>query len=127
MQDCTITRDEYNANCAAAFFRYNDWMCGWAPSATAIKGRTNDLFTGSPGLVLGTRFKGSSAGKSLLDLRQFGYYNTNGVLIVNHAKNEGNFGLSQTNADGTWTLHVKDDNGGGGSYEQDPITFAFIP
>src|ERR1022692_1915274 len=127
MQDCTINRDEYNANCAAAFFRYSDWMCGWARNATAINGGTNDLFTGSPGLVLGTHFKGLSAGKSLRDLRQFGYYNTNGVLIVNHAKNEGNFGLSQTNADGTWTLYVKDNNGGGASYEQDPIAFAFIP
>lgn len=127
MEDCTTSRGEYNANCAAAFFRYSDWLCGWARNVTAANGGTNNLFTGSPGLVLGTHFKGLSSGRSLVDLREFGYYNTNGVLIVNHAKNEGNFGLSQNNADGTWTLYVKDNNGDNASYEQDPVAFAFIP
>ncbi|MDB6112981.1 MAG: hypothetical protein JWR69_4731 [Pedosphaera sp.] len=127
MQDCTTSRSEYNANCAAAFFRYTNWLCGWARNATAINGGTNDLFTGSPGLVLGTHFKGVSNGRSLVDLREFGYSSSNGVLIVNHAKNEGNFALSQTNTDGTWSLYVKDNNGNGTSYEQDPVAFVFVP
>jgi hypothetical protein len=127
MGDCTTSRAEYNANCAVAFFRYSDWLCGWARNATGANGGTNNFFTASPGLVLGTHFKGVSAGRSLVDLREFGYSNTNGVLIVNHAKNEGNFGLSQANADGTWTLYVKDNNANASSYEQDPVAFVFIP
>lgn len=127
MQDCTTSRAEYNANCGVAFFRYTNWICGWARNATAQNGQTNDLFVGSPGLVLGNHFKGIGAGKSALDLREFGIKNTDGVLIVNHAKNEGNFALSQTNADGTWTIYVKDNNGDNASYEQDPVAFVYIP
>jgi len=127
MQDCTTSRAEYNANCAVAYFRYTNWLCGWARNSVAGNGLTNDLLTASPGIALGTHFKGLGGGKSIVDLREFGIYNTNGVLLVNHAKNEGNFALSQTNDDGTWTLYVKDNNGDNASYEQDPVAFVYIP
>src|SRR5215510_7744443 len=116
LQDVTSDRAEYNVNCAAAYFRYTNWLCGWARNVTAVNGGTNNLFTGSPGLVLGTHFKGISAGRSRVDLRSLGYGSTNaGVLLVNHAKNEGNFALSVVNPDGTWEVYVKDNFGTAGN------------
>jgi hypothetical protein len=131
LQDVTSDRAEYNVNCAVAYFRYTNWLCGWARNATAVNGGTNNLFTGSPGLVLGTHFKGISAGRSRVDLRSLGIGSTNaGVLLVNHAKNEGNFALSVANPDGTWEVYVKDNFGNANNpnaLEQDPAAFVFIP
>jgi len=131
LQDVTSDRAEYNVNCAVAYFRYTNWLCGWARNVTAVNGGTNNLFTGSPGLVLGTHFKGISAGRSRVDLRSLGYGSTNaGVLLVNHAKNEGNFALSVANPDGTWEVYVKDNFGNAtnpNALEQDPAAFVFIP
>jgi len=131
LQDVTSDRAEYNVNCAVAYFRYTNWLCGWARNATAVNGGTNNLFTGSPGLVLGTHFKGISSGRSRVDLRSLGIGSTNaGVLLVNHAKNEGNFALSVANPDGTWDVYVKDNFGSAtnpNALEQDPAAFVFIP
>ena len=131
LQDVTSDRAEYNVNCAVAYFRYTNFLCGWARNATAVNGGTNNLFTGSPGLVLGTHFKGISAGRSRVDLRSLGIGSTNaGVLLVNHAKNEGNFALSVANPDGTWEVYVKDNFGNAtnpNALEQDPAAFVFIP
>ena len=100
-------------------------------NATAVNGGTNNLFTGSPGLVLGTPFKGISAGRSRVDLRSLGIGSTNaGVLLLNHAKNEGNFALSVANPDGAWEAYVKDNFGNANNpnaLEQDPAAFVFIP
>ena len=131
LQDVTVDRAEYNVNCAVAYFRYTNWLAGWARNVTAVNGGTNNLFTGSPGLVLGTHFKGISAGRSRVDLRLLGIGSTNaGVLIVNHAKNEGNFALSVANPDGTWEVYVKDNFGNAtnpNALEQDPCAFVFVP
>ncbi len=133
IQDLTSARAEYNINCSVAYFRYTDYLAGWARNATAANGGTNNLFTGSPGLVLGNHFKGISSGRSRVDLRSLGIYSTNsvttntGILLVNHAKNEGNYSSSLVNADGTWEIYVKDNFGNGTSLEQDPTAFVFIP
>ncbi len=131
VQDVTSDRAEYNSDVAVAFFRYTDWLTGWARNANASNGATNNLFTGSKGLVLGTHFKGISAGRSRVDLRTLGINSTNsGVLIVNHAKNEGNFANSVANPDGTWEIYVKDNFGSATNpraLEQDPAAFVFIP
>ena len=130
VQDVTSDRAEYNTDVAVAFFRYSDWLSGWARNSTAANGGTNNLFTGSKGLVLGTHFKGISAGRSRVDLRTLGINSTNsGVLIVNHAKNEGNFANSVANPDGTWEVYVKDNFGSATNpraLEQDPAAFVFI-
>ncbi|MEI6074891.1 MAG: DNRLRE domain-containing protein [Verrucomicrobiota bacterium] len=131
LQDCTDARGEYNVNCSVAYFRYQNWLAGWARNVTAVNGGTNDLFTGSPGLTLGNQFKGISSGRSRVDLRSFGIYSTNsGVLMVNHAKNEGNYSTSVANTDGTWEVYVKDNFGTAANplaLEQDPTAFVFIP
>ena len=129
IQDLTSDRAEVNINCAVAYFRYTNWLCGWARNATAANGATNNLFTASPGMVLGSNLKWVKNGEFKVDLRSFGVDATQnpGVLLVNHAKNEGNFALSRTNTDGTWEVYVKDNFGNGTSLEQDPLAFVFIP
>ncbi|HEU5124026.1 MAG TPA: DNRLRE domain-containing protein [Verrucomicrobiae bacterium] len=131
LQDVTSDRAEYNVNFAAGYFRYTNWLAGWARNATGGNGGTNNLFVGSPGLFLGTQFKGISSGRSRVDLTGFGINSaTDGVLLVNHAKNEGNFALSTANPDGTWEIFVKDNFGNADNpfaLEQDPCAFVFIP
>ncbi|HOC57364.1 MAG TPA: Ig-like domain-containing protein [Verrucomicrobiota bacterium] len=121
---------EYNVNVAGAWFPYDQYLGGLARNATALNGGTNDTFTGSAGLVLGTHFKGVSGGISIVDLTSLGIDSrTDGVLLVNHAKDEDNFALSQVNTnDGTWNVFVRDiGQGTYSSYEQDPVAFVFIP
>jgi hypothetical protein len=121
---------EYNVNVAGAWFPYDRYLGGFARNATGANGGTNDTFTGSPGLVLGTHFKGVTAGKSVVDLRSFGIDSrTNGVLLVTHAKDENNFALSQVNSsDGTWNVFVRDNaQPTYASNEQDPVACVFIP
>lgn len=132
IQDLTSSRAEVNLNCAVGFFRYTDWLCGWARNSNGVNGATNNLLTASPGLILGTHFRGISNGRSRVDLRDFGIYSTNsGVLLVNHAKNEGNYATAQVNTTGatagTWEIWCKDNFGNGNSLEQDPVAFVFIP
>ena len=136
VQDVTSDRAEYNDNVAVAYFRFSNWLMGWARNSSGSNGATNNQFRATPGLLLGTHFKGISAGRSRVDLRSLGVYSTNsfatntGVMLVNHAKNEGNYALSVANADGTWEIYVKDNFGNAGnptSLEQDPAAFVYIP
>jgi len=131
VQDATVDRAEYNMNIAAAYFPFDKWIAGFARNSNRSNGATNNFFVGSPGLVLGTHFRGISAGRSRVDLRTLGIASTNsGVLLVNHAKNEGNYANSAVNADGTWEIYIKDNFGSATNpraLEQDPAAFVFIP
>ena len=136
IQDTTSDRAEFNINCSVAYFRYADWLCGWARNPTAVNGGTNTFVTASPGMVLGNstattgyNLKWVKNGEFRVSLLDKGYSSlTNpGVLLVNHAKNEGNYCSSVANADGTWEVYVKDNFGNGTSLEQDPLAFVFIP
>jgi hypothetical protein len=130
IQDTTSDRAEFNINCAVAFFRYTNWLCGWSRNSTGANGSgtvTNDFFTGSPGLTM-QNFNGVSSGRTHLDLRDFGVDSTlSGIILVNHGKNEGNYAVSQVNPDGTWEVYVRDNFGNGTAVEQDPAAFVFIP
>lgn len=131
VQDATVDRAEYNMNIAAAYFPFDRWIAGFARNANRSNGATNNFFVGSPGLVLGTHFRGISGGRSRVDLRTLGITSTNsGVLLVNHAKNEGNYANSAVNADGTWEIYIKDNFGSATNpraLEQDPAAFVYIP
>lgn len=137
IQDTTSSRAEMNINCSVAYFPYNKFLAGWARNVTAANGGTNDFFTASPGLTLGNstaantayNLKWVSNGRFRVSLLNQGYDSrTNpGVLLVNHAKNEGNYCSSTTNTDGTWEVYVKDNFANGTSLEQDPLAFVFIP
>jgi len=121
--------DEYNVNVSAAFFPYANWLCGYARNSGATNGGANDLFTGSPGLDLGTHFVDNGGGVSILNLTNLGVdARTHGVLLVTHGRNEDNYALSQVNSNnGTWTVFIKDNGTDAGSYEQDPVAFVFVP
>jgi len=120
---------EYDVNVAAAWFPYNKWIGGFARNSTGANGGALDLFTGSPGLVLGTNFKDLGGGKSIVDLTSLGIDSrTDGTLIVVGAKNENNYGVAGVNAtNGSWNLLLHDVNNTGTATEQDPIAFVFIP
>lgn len=130
---------EWNVNVAAAWFPTNSWLVGYAFNAAGLNGgvaNTNDALTGSPQLVYGVHFidraagGGANAGRSIVDLTSLGYDSrSNGVLIVNGAKNESaNFALSQVNTtNGTWNVILRDTGNTGANGEQDPVAFAFIP
>ncbi len=123
------TGAEYNINVSAAFFPYAKWLGGLARNSGATNGGANDLFTGSPGLLLGTHFIELGGGEFTVDLTSFGIDSrTDGVLLVNHGKNEDNFALSFANpTNGTWSVFVKDNGSNGGSHEQDPVAFVYVP
>ncbi len=119
---------EYNITVAAAYFPYTNWIAGYARNSGDTNGGFNDLFTGSPGLVLGTHFVDQGGGVSTVNLTSLGIDSrTNGVLLVTHGRNEDNYSLSQVNGDGTWNIYVKDNGSDADAYEQDPVAFVFIP
>jgi len=120
---------EYNINTAAAFFPYAHWLGGLECNSGATNGGANDHFTGSPGLLPGTHFIELGGGRFTVDLTSLGIDSrTDGVLLVNHGKNEDNFALSQANVtNGTWSVFVKDNGSDGTAYEQDPVAFVFVP
>ncbi|MEO5803823.1 MAG: Ig-like domain-containing protein [Verrucomicrobiota bacterium] len=122
------TGGEYNINVAAAFFPYTNWLGGLARNSGDTNGGANDLFTGSPGLVLGTHFVDNGDGTSTVNLTNRGINSqTDGVLLVTHGKNEDNYALSSINTNGTWTVYVKDNGSDTDATEQDPVAFVFIP
>ncbi len=121
---------EYNMNVAGAWFPYATWLGGFARNAAGADGGVWDLFTGSPGLALGTHLKAVTNGYAVVDLTGLGIDSrADGVLLVNHARDEGNFALSQVNTnDGTWNVFIKDNSAyDANEYEQDPLAFVFIP
>lgn len=121
---------EYNVNVAGAWFPFDRYLGGVAWNSTNLNGGVTDSFMGSPGLVLGTHVKSLGGGKFIVDLRTRGVDSrTDGVLLVNHAKDENNFALAQANgADGTWNVFLHDNvQSSANSYEQDPVAFVFVP
>jgi hypothetical protein len=123
------TGDEFNVNVAAAFFPYANWIGGFARNSGVTNGGANNLFTGSPGLVLGTHFVDNGGGLSTVNLTSLGIDSrTNGILLVTSGKNEDNCALSQVNSNnGTWTIYNKDNGTDAGAYEQDPVAFVYVP
>ncbi len=131
-------RGELNINCSVAYFRTNDWLCGWFRNTNAVNGGSNTLYTGFPGLIQANssvtavgsyNFKWVKNGEFRVSLFNKGFDSRTdpGVLLVNHAKNEGNYCSAATNADGTWEIYVKDNFANGTSLEQDPCAFVFVP
>jgi hypothetical protein len=120
---------EYNVNVAGAWFPYAEYLGGFVRNSAGTNGGAWDLLTGSPGLVLGTNVVSLAGGQGVVDLRSFGIdARTSGVLLVNHAKDEGNCALSQVNSNnGTWNVFIHDNSTDTGTYEQDPLAFVFVP
>jgi hypothetical protein len=132
----TANRGEDNVNVGVGWFPFNSWIGGVA--LNSVNGGVLSNFFGSPGLVWGTHFidaraTNGPAGVAYLDLRSFGIDSRrDGVLLVNHPKDEANYALSFINnaddeMDGTWTLYCHDNRNNGRNYEQDPLSFVFVP
>ena len=130
---------ECNVNVAAAFFPYSNWLAGWALSRPYTNAYPNNYLLGSSGLKNwsdGAAYTnvtdlygvtGANGGEFILDLRSFGVWNTNGILLVTGGKDENNFAQSQTNADGTWNIFVHDIGKDSSGYEQDQWMFVYVP
>lgn len=119
---------EYNINLAVAFFPYTNWIGGYARNSAGTASGPNDLFTGSPGLALGTQFIDNGDGTSTVDLTSLGIDSrTDGVLLVSGGNNDDDYALSGANTNGTWTIYSKDNGTNGAAFEQDPVAFVFIP
>ncbi len=120
---------EVNINVGVGFFPYGLWMGGYARNSAGVNGAVNDELYSHPSIRLGEEFQGLGGGVFQLDLRAVGpgYTPDNGIVLANHAKNEGNHATVQTNADGTFTLYVRDNAAAAAGNEQDPISFVYIP
>ncbi|BCU76364.1 Ig-like domain-containing protein [Luteolibacter sp. LG18] len=119
--------DDVNINTSFAYFPYSDWYAGLVRNSANTNGGANNTYTGHTAIHLGTELVDLGGGLTTLDLRALGHDPSTGVLLVNHAKNEDNFALSHANADGTFTIINKDNGSNTSTYEQDPVSFAFIP
>ena len=120
---------EVNVDLGFGYFPYDQWLGGTGWIASRGNGLPLDRFNGSPGLALGSNLVDIGSGVTLLDLRSADPTATpeNGILLVNHAKNEDNYASSEALPDGTWRLRVRDNGSNGTGTEQDPVTFVYLP
>lgn len=124
--------EEQNQNVACAFLPYSQWLGGTARNGANGNGGTTDTLTASPGINLGAQFTTAGGGVFGLNLTTINasYTSQNGILLVNHLKNEDNYAAPFANGDGSFTMHVRD-NGSTGTVaapatEQDPIAFVYL-
>ncbi|MES2594544.1 MAG: Ig-like domain-containing protein [Verrucomicrobiota bacterium] len=127
--NASSANEEVNVDLAAAHFPYSLWLGGLGRNAANTNGGATDTFIGSPGIALGTQFTTAGSGVFGLNLTSINAAHTaqNGVLLVNHVKNEDNYAASKANANGTFTLYVRDNYVSGTANEQDPIAFVYVP
>ncbi|MES2597740.1 MAG: choice-of-anchor I family protein [Verrucomicrobiota bacterium] len=119
---------EVNVHVAAGFFPYNRWFGGFARNAAGTNGGVTDQLRASPSITLGTQFRTLGSGVFLLNLKTLGDYTAqNGVLLVNHGKNEANYATARANTDGTFNMFVRDNAATGAANEQDPVAFVYVP
>jgi hypothetical protein len=123
--------DEQNQNTTCAFFSYQQWPGGIARNAAGANGGVTDTLKASAGINLGTQFTSAGSGVFGLNLTSINpaFTPQNGILLVNHFKNEDNYAASFVNGSG-FTMHVRD-NGSTGTAaapatEQDPIAFVYL-
>lgn len=121
--------DEVNVNVAFGYFPYSLWIAGNAWHFARTNGARVDRLRGTPGLTLGTHLVNSANGVYQLDLRSLDATATpaNGIVLVTHGKDEDNYGSSVANADGTFTLRIKDNGSNSTGTEQDPVSFVYVP
>ena len=123
------TDGPFASNLGAAYFPYSEgWLAGTV-SASADNGPL-DTFVGSPGLSLGTNFivDGVGTNKHRVLLPGVTDSRRQGLLFVNHAKNEGNYALTEPDDQGNGFVVVTHDNATDGpTTTVDPLSFVFIP
>lgn len=121
--------EEQNVNVSCAFLPYSQWLGGTARNGANGNGGATDTLQASAGINLGVEFTAPGTGLFGLNLTSINaaYTAQNGILLVNHLKNEDNYAASRANGDGSFSMFVRDNGSTGSGNEQDPIAFAYIP
>ena len=119
------TGAEANSNVSLGWFDYRHWL--GAHTANEVDGGPLSLRSAHPEIRLGVEFVDHGNGTSTVDLRDLNARSDEGILLVNHTRNEANFALSQANEDGTFTIFNHDLTVTGAAYEQDPVGFVYLP
>jgi hypothetical protein len=136
------TGAEYNFDFSAVYFPFAEgWVVGHARNSSNTNGGIYNQIrtgTGASAVALGgssgnrlvapgtTSAPQSSLGNGRSDLYLEGVNAlTDGLLFVNHGKNEANIATSAPAADGShFRIQVQDYDGGA---EHDPVAFAYVP
>lgn len=135
--------DEFNANVAAAYFPYTEYLGGYLRNSAGTNGGANDqLFTGTSLIAgntslvtLGTHVIDQSGGLTTIDFRSLSAHtktgtilgsSASGILLAVGGKNEDNYAMSRANADGTFTVFNHDNGVDGNTFEQDPVGFVYL-
>lgn len=126
--------EEWNVNFHFAYFPYVDgWIGAHVTNGATNNGALNTI-TGSAGLTVsstaaqthGIFDDAATAGLYQVNLNGVNS-NTDGILLVTGGRNEDNYALSNHNADGSWTVLVKDNGSNGAAYENDGFGFVYLP
>jgi len=120
--------DEANMNASFVFLPYDSYLGGIATNSENNLDLTT--FKGSPGLTLGTHFIDPTATLGVYTVKLsplVANASQNGILLVSGARNEDNYAQSRPNADGTFTVYCHDNGQNGDEYENDGVTFAYLP
>lgn len=135
--------NEWNANHSVGYFKYSEFLGGWATNSIN-NGPLTSFISSSPGLTLGSGDSDpgtlnvfdntASGGAYTLNLAGLSAPGTgvaatsqNGILLVVGGRNEDNYALSNANADGTFTMIVKDNDDDGAGGENDGVGFVYVP
>ena len=121
-----------NSDTAFAFFDYDDWLGGTLLNDT--NGGDITRLVASLGIRLGNGAEVFPAevfpitqGIHRVNLQNVANSSSQtGILLVNGAKNEGNYALSSARDDGAFSVFCHDNGVNGAVYEQDPINFVYI-
>ncbi|MDP0490207.1 MAG: hypothetical protein Q7Q71_04065 [Verrucomicrobiota bacterium JB023] len=116
-----MVNGEKNASLSFASFPYQDWL--GAITTNAVNGGALSILTGSEGIEMGSQIQ-DLGGQGIVDLTSLGASSADGILLVNHAKNEGNHVLSRDRADGAFDIFIHDPRY---LYERDPFSFVYLP
>lgn len=117
----------FNVDTAVAWFPFEDFYGGVALNDLGSNGSAMETIVGHPDIDLGEEFADDGGGRFTLDLTALGARSEEGILLVNSAKAENNYALSQAHADGTFTIFSHDNRVHDAVYERDPVAFVYIP
>lgn len=117
--------EEFNTNFAVSYFRYDEWLAGYAENSS--NGGNIDTLVASTGITLGSELTLTSSGHYNLDLQSFDATPSNGILLTTAGRNEDNVSVVSPLGN-TFDVYVLDNaTTGQTTYENDPFSFAYIP
>ncbi|WP_269538768.1 DUF6531 domain-containing protein [Cerasicoccus fimbriatus] len=115
--------ENYDINAAFGWFPYTDFLAGVA-SGDGVNPPITKL-TASTGITLGDEVIPAGVGVTTVDLTDLGASSTDGLLLVSAAESDDNVALVTAQADGTFTVNVRQNNSS--SLEQGAFSFVYLP